>query len=442
MKNTTVRDTWQKQIHQVQHFTRVHTRITCAALCRKMKDQVQASYGGGSYVETTPAAHDVSNAAQCTSEFRILHGSYSIKGLHHPNEDRVKVATVAGGSELALVIDGHDGSRCADFVQSYFPPLISEATPAALSQAFADTEAAWFEFVRKQLVRPHGSVVGLTSGACVTSVLLSPRGDVIAANIGDARAIVRRRDGRIETLTEDHRCCNPAEVERIQRAGGWIKNNRVVGVLEPTRTIGDLEEKAAAPGACVADPALKTSAIAPAELSSYDEVVAAWDKASSSEAVQSKPASSSGGALKPFTMRYGQPTLSNSGKASASKGAGTALTSLGAPGTVLRLKAPAAATATASDGGAPSTPVLLLPPLPVSITEAAALASCLPVSFLLVATDGVWDVLSSQSATAVVTYALARYRDPRLAAAELCRVAQRCGSADDISAIVLWLLRQ
>ena len=54
------------------------------------------------------------------------------------------------------------------------------------------------------------------------------------ANLGDSRAVasVARAD---KTLTVDHNTSNPRERERVTAMGGAIKENRVGGVLIPTR---------------------------------------------------------------------------------------------------------------------------------------------------------------------------------------------------------------
>ena len=54
------------------------------------------------------------------------------------------------------------------------------------------------------------------------------------ANLGDSRAVasVARAD---KTLTVDHNTSNPRERERVTAMGGVIKENRVGGVLIPTR---------------------------------------------------------------------------------------------------------------------------------------------------------------------------------------------------------------
>ena len=66
-----------------------------------------------------------------------------------------------------------------------------------------------------------------------TCVLIK-HGDMIVANLGDGRAVASVQ-GMPKVLTQDHNTSNPRERERVTAMGGVIKENRVGGVLIPTR---------------------------------------------------------------------------------------------------------------------------------------------------------------------------------------------------------------
>jgi serine/threonine protein phosphatase PrpC len=57
---------------------------------------------------------------------------------------------------------------------------------------------------------------------------------------------------------------------------------------------------------------------------------------------------------------------------------------------------------------------------------------------LVVATDGVWDVLPPASVVALATQTIQLTRDPHQAALSIIRAAANHGSVDDITAIVVW----
>jgi protein phosphatase 2C family protein 2/3 len=104
----------------------------------------------------------------------------------------------------------------------------------AMKTAFLETEDAFAD----------GIELGNKSGCCGCLVLI--RGSTLwAANVGDCRAVIVRDSGKGVPLTNDHRASEKSEKERIRAAGGTVKDGRVYGVLMPSRTIGDLQEKPA-----------------------------------------------------------------------------------------------------------------------------------------------------------------------------------------------------
>jgi serine/threonine protein phosphatase PrpC len=67
--------------------------------------------------------------------------------------------------------------------------------------------------------------------------------EITTANVGDSRVVLGIGDANqvytSKRLTHDHRVDDPIEIERIQRAGGFLFRNRVLGILAVTRSIGD-----------------------------------------------------------------------------------------------------------------------------------------------------------------------------------------------------------
>jgi len=62
------------------------------------------------------------------------------------------------------------------------------------------------------------------------------------ANAGDSRCVLCRNGVAIE-LSIDHKPDLPEELNRIHRAGGSVEEGRVMGNLNLSRSIGDLEYK-------------------------------------------------------------------------------------------------------------------------------------------------------------------------------------------------------
>lgn len=73
-------------------------------------------------------------------------------------------------------------------------------------------------------------------------MILVTRTEVICANAGDSRTVLARA-GRAKDMSEDHKPENPGELSRIQRAGGFVEEGRVNGMLALSRALGDFEYK-------------------------------------------------------------------------------------------------------------------------------------------------------------------------------------------------------
>ena len=80
-------------------------------------------------------------------------------------------------------------------------------------------------------------------GTGCTAVAALIRGStLIVANTGDSRCVLSRK-GEAEPVTLDHKPILYEEAQRIIRAGGFVKDNRVNGALNVSRTLGDLDFK-------------------------------------------------------------------------------------------------------------------------------------------------------------------------------------------------------
>lgn len=65
-------------------------------------------------------------------------------------------------------------------------------------------------------------------------------------NAGDSRAVYAKKvsDKVIAVeMSVDHKPELPEEKQRIEKAGGFVEDNRVKGILNLSRSLGDLEYK-------------------------------------------------------------------------------------------------------------------------------------------------------------------------------------------------------
>jgi len=86
-----------------------------------------------------------------------------------------------------------------------------------------------------------------SSGSTATVCVIRNSAELAVAHVGDSRALLCRKASALQ-LTEDHEPESAKEQERIERCNGrimWssVGRPRVNGVLEMTRSIGDVELK-------------------------------------------------------------------------------------------------------------------------------------------------------------------------------------------------------
>lgn len=113
-----------------------------------------------------------------------------------------------------------------DSVVKVRPPTMGSQSP---THASSDSEDGETQF--------HASGMG-----CTAVVAVIHGNKVVIANTGDSRCIISRK-GVAEPLTLDHKPVLLEEAERIIKAGGFVRDNRVNGALNVSRTIGDLDFK-------------------------------------------------------------------------------------------------------------------------------------------------------------------------------------------------------
>jgi serine/threonine protein phosphatase PrpC len=134
------------------------------------------------------------------------------------------------------------------FKQKDYPTALRESfikidellrTPAGLKdilkyQTSSETTSSLFG-------RPETDNIALYTG-CTACVALITDNEIICANAGDSRCVLSDNGKAIE-MSIDHKPDNAGEKARIEKAGGFVEDNRVKGVLNLSRSLGDLEYK-------------------------------------------------------------------------------------------------------------------------------------------------------------------------------------------------------
>lgn len=128
-----------------------------------------------------------------------------------------------------------------------------------------------------------------TGMGCTAVSVLIHHGMVTVANTGDSRCVISRK-GEATPLTLDHKPIIYEEAQRIIRAGGFVRDNRVNGALNVSRTIGDLDFKRNSELPHTEQMVVATPDITDFELQDGDEFLilacdGIWDVLSNQEAV-------------------------------------------------------------------------------------------------------------------------------------------------------------
>ena len=77
---------------------------------------------------------------------------------------------------------------------------------------------------------------------CTANVLVVQENKLFFANAGDSRSVICKK-AQAFPMSVDHKPTIPAELKRIEKAGGWVSDGRVLGNLNLSRGIGDSEYK-------------------------------------------------------------------------------------------------------------------------------------------------------------------------------------------------------
>ncbi|KAM8710290.1 hypothetical protein ACLKA7_016995 [Drosophila subpalustris] len=138
------------------------------------------------------------------------------------------------------VYDGHGGATVAQYAGKHLHKFVLKRPEynadivKALKQAFLDID---YEML-------HNESWGEQMAGSTAVVVLVKDNMLYCANAGDSRAIASV-NGRLETLSVDHKPNNESESKRIIEGGGWVEFNRVNGNLALSRALGDFVFKRA-----------------------------------------------------------------------------------------------------------------------------------------------------------------------------------------------------
>lgn len=162
----------------------------------------------------------------------LAYGCSSMQGWRRSMEDAHTLLTLDKGGFFG-VYDGHSGAATSKYCGEYMFQFVHQ-TPAFMRGEFSQALYDGFIALDKYL---H-SLPSFERGGCAAVVLYVDADVLYCANAGDSRCIMCR-NGSVDALSNDHKPFLPGEQMRIERAGCYVLNRRVNGMLALSRAIGD-----------------------------------------------------------------------------------------------------------------------------------------------------------------------------------------------------------
>lgn len=183
-----------------------------------------------------------------SSKLQVGHAEFI--GKRNEMEDAVCIKTIYRGSENESffgLFDGHGGKDVSDYAALHFETMLASKLDDALKTVDPKTPGKSEDDVILQAIHNtfmelneivNSPEVNLIGGS--TAAIAYLRGQrLYVANAGDSRVVLSRGCNEALRLTVDHRPTEEEEAVRIQSVGGFVRDNRVNGILAVSRSLGD-----------------------------------------------------------------------------------------------------------------------------------------------------------------------------------------------------------
>lgn len=179
-------------------------------------------------------------------------------------DSHLAILNLVEGVSLFAVFDGHGGFEVAEYVKIHFPDELQKWIKTAQSANYEEGLKHTFlkmdellqtnegknelnEIYTKSGKAPKSFLTKSSEDAanfvgCTACVILITKTKIYSANAGDSRSMLIKGSTCL-ALSEDHKPDLPNEKKRIEKAKGFVDDNRVNGSLNLSRSIGDFDFK-------------------------------------------------------------------------------------------------------------------------------------------------------------------------------------------------------
>ena len=138
---------------------------------------------------------------------------------------------------LFAIFDGHGGKLVSDYLYNNYEKTLISILEKNNYNIEKSIKESFKEIDNNLEKKPNTKTIGSTA-----TIILIDNNILYCANVGDSESYYISKD-KIIKLTNLHNCNNKNEVERVKNSKGLIFGNRVFGMLNLTRSIGDFDFK-------------------------------------------------------------------------------------------------------------------------------------------------------------------------------------------------------
>ncbi len=138
---------------------------------------------------------------------------------------------------LFVLADGHGGKEVATYVAENMPRVIT-SQPMIKDGDWVNTLKQAFYAIDNEMEMSPNVRNRLQGCTCIVAILTESH-ELWIASTGDCRAVLCDAKGQAIDLSVDHKATLESEQARIREAGGFVRDERVNGVLAISRALGD-----------------------------------------------------------------------------------------------------------------------------------------------------------------------------------------------------------
>ena len=167
---------------------------------------------------------------------KIRNCSILIKGRRNYMEDNI-ITTDTKNYYYSLILDGHGGDKCSIYFKLNFNKTFLK------NLKYLNNYEKSIKMTLNQLENIFLKSKN-ESGTTLNLLFIDKKNNkYYVYNVGDSRCIALTKKNEIKILSKDHRPNLKSERDIIIKRGGFIKNNRVNGIMAVSRTFGDKKLK-------------------------------------------------------------------------------------------------------------------------------------------------------------------------------------------------------